>query len=86
LIGFGYWVVKKLKGKLNPALCYLHAIIMIANLIGYIVLINISNDIFMINKFLIIGLFSMIFIAQPIYVINLMLGIFNWQRDRKVRL
>lgn len=82
LLGFGYWLVKKVKGRLKPILSFAHALIMFGSLIiyGFFALLNSES----LNFIFSVSAICVIFIAQPIYVINLMIGIFNWRRDRKI--
>lgn len=84
LLGFGYWLVKKVKGRLKPLLSFAHAFIMFGSLIiyGFFALSNSES----LNFIFSISAICIIFIAEPIYVINLMIGIFNWRRDRKIEL
>lgn len=82
LLGFGYWLVKKVKGRLNFTLSIIHVIIMFGSLIiyGFFALLNSES----LNLIFSITGICVIFIAQPIYVINLMIGIFNWRKDRRL--
>lgn len=82
LLGFGYWLVKKVKGRLKPVLSFAHAFIMFGSLIiyGFFALLNSES----LNLIFSITGICVIFIAQPIYVINLMIGIFNWRKDRRL--
>lgn len=84
LLGFGYWLVKRVKGRLNSVLTYVHVSIMFGSLLAYgIALVTQSSAT---NSILVICISVIVFIAQPMYVINLMVGIFNWRKDRKIRL
>ena len=87
LIGFGYWLVNRLNGRLNKILLFVHAFIMLGSLIGVLIIWNTTNENdFIRNTTFVISLIAILFIAQPIYVVNLMLGLFNWRKDRKLKL
>lgn len=86
LIGFGYWLVNRLKGRLNKILLFVHAIIMLGSFIGILIIWNVIDEYDILrNTAFLISLTLILFIAQPIYVINLMLGLFNWRKDRKAK-
>lgn len=87
LIGFGYWLVNRLRGRLNKTLLFVHTFIMLGSLIGVLIIWNTTNENdFIRNTVAVISLMAILFVAQPIYVVNLMLGIFNWRKDRKLKL
>lgn len=97
LIGFGYWLVKKVKGRLSRILCFIHAFIMLTNILLFAICLATSTTDFSISSsyftfgdwqsaVLVACLIAVLFIAQPLYVINLMLGIFYWRKDRSLDL
>ncbi|WP_291134408.1 hypothetical protein [Flavobacterium sp. UBA7663] len=88
-LGLGYWLVEKiLKKQLIPILTKIHTSILIGSFLIYwivIFCIKISfneNDIFnnsyeIINITLMIMFLAIIFIAQPVYVINILVALFR---------
>ena len=84
LLGFGYWLVKRVNGRLNSVLTYVHALIMFGSVLAYGIALAARSS--ATNSILVISILAVVLIAQPIYVINLMVGIFNWRKDRKIRL
>lgn len=90
LTGFGYWIIQKVLNKqLVKYLTIFHSVILIGSFFFYwiVVLIgkfnlndrtyNYSDDFELINIVLISELFLILFIATPIYIINLLIGIFR---------
>lgn len=90
LMGLGYWLVQKvLKKQLVKFLTLTHSIILIGSFIFYWIVVllvklqlndrtyNYSDDHEIINIVLIIEFLITFFIATPIYIINLLIGIFR---------
>ncbi|MFD2943597.1 hypothetical protein [Flavobacterium notoginsengisoli] len=95
LIGLGYWLVQKVfKKRLVKYLTIIHSSILIGSFIFYwmVVLLvklqlndrtyNYSDDHEIINIILIIEFLITIFIATPIYIINLLIGILRKGQTR----
>lgn len=89
LLGSGYWLVQKvLKKKLINYLTIIHCVILFASFLVYWLVYFYSelivkkpfplfDDNQLINQYLAIVLFLIVFIAQPIYFVNLLIGIFR---------
>jgi len=89
ILGSGYWFVQKaLKKKLVNFLTLIHCIILFGSFLVYWLVYFYSNVIEkkpfplfdnyeLINKSLLIIIILVIFIAQPIYIVNLLIGIFR---------
>jgi heme/copper-type cytochrome/quinol oxidase subunit 1 len=91
IIGIGYWFVQKvLKRKLVNYLTVIHCVILFGSFLIYWLVYFYSNGIQnksfalfdnyeLINKTLLILFLLIIFIGQPIYFVNLLVGIFRKQ-------
>lgn len=89
LNGFGYWIVqKKLKRNLIKSLTIIHSIILIGGFISCWLVLGYSklcikspfplfDDYAIINQTLVIIASLIVTIGIPIYILNLMIGIFN---------
>jgi heme/copper-type cytochrome/quinol oxidase subunit 1 len=90
IYGFGYWLVQeKLRKKLVKALTILHSVFLIGSFLGYWIVIF-YNRLFAQNNFPLFDDYQTInitlvictilcLIAFPIYVINLVIGVFRKQ-------
>jgi heme/copper-type cytochrome/quinol oxidase subunit 1 len=92
LLGFGYWIVQKvLKRKLIYLLTMIHSIILIGSFFVYGLVMGYSkvflksdpfsllNSYQIINQTCIILFLLIVVIGQPIYIVNLLIGIFKKQ-------
>lgn len=90
LIGLGYWLIQKiLKKQLVKFLTITHSIILIGSFIFYWIIffcnpqyqVNsnfpLYDDYVSVNTVLIIEFLLIFFVATPIYIINLLIGIFR---------
>lgn len=90
LMGLGYWLLQKVfKKQLIQFLTVIHSIILIGSFLFYWIIfflhppyqINsnfpLYDDYLSVNTVLIIELFLIIFIATPIFIINLLISIFR---------
>jgi len=90
LMGTGYWIVQKLfKKKLVRFLTLIHSIILIGSFFLYWIIFfynrrtqidsnfPLFDDFQSVNIVLVSELFLIVFIATPIYIINLLIGIFR---------
>ena len=87
--GIGYWFVEKvLKKKLFKVLTIIHCIILFGSFISYWLVFLYSklflsdpfplfDDYDLINKTLLLSFLLIIFIGLPIYLVNLLIGIFR---------
>ncbi len=92
LIGLGYWVVQKaMKRKLINVLTIIHSVILNGSFLVYWLVIGYSKVFFetpfplfdnyqLINQTLVILSILILFVGQPIYIINLIIGIFKKQK------
>jgi len=89
LLGLGYWlVVKILKRNLIKILTIIHSAILLGSFIIYWIIIfyyqirpkrefPLFDDYDVINQTLLISFILIVFVAQPIYMINLLVSIFK---------
>ncbi len=89
LLGSGYWLVQKvLKRKLINYLTLIHCVILFGGFIVYWLVYFYSNiigksrfplfdDYELINQCLVVIVLLIIFIGQPVYFVNLLIGIFR---------
>ncbi|AWK06929.1 hypothetical protein HYN56_22940 [Flavobacterium crocinum] len=90
LIGLGYWLIQKIfKKQLVKFLTITHSIILIGSFIFYWIIffcnpqyqVNsnfpLYDDYVSVNTVLIIEFLLIFFVATPIYIINLLIGIFR---------
>jgi heme/copper-type cytochrome/quinol oxidase subunit 1 len=92
LIGLGYWIVQKvMKRELNKVLTIIHSIILNGSFLVYWFVIAYSRAFLensfplfdnyqLINQTLVILSILTLLIGQPIYIINLIIGIFKKQK------
>ncbi|HEX8013726.1 MAG TPA: cbb3-type cytochrome c oxidase subunit I [Flavobacterium sp.] len=92
LIGLGYWIVQKvMKRKLINVLTIIHSIILNGSFIVYWLVIGYSKAFLdtpfplfdnyqLINQTLVIITVLILLIGQPIYIINLIIGIFKKEK------
>jgi heme/copper-type cytochrome/quinol oxidase subunit 1 len=92
LIGLGYWVVQKaMKRKLINVLTIIHSVILNGSFLVYWLVNGYSKAFFetpfplfdnhqLINQTLVILSILILFVGQPIYIINLIIGIFKKQK------
>lgn len=90
LTGFGYWIIQKVfKKQLVQFLTISHSIILIGSFILYWIIyfcsarhqvnsnFSLYDDYLSINTVLVCEFFLIVFVATPIYIINLLIGIFR---------
>ena len=97
LLGVGYWSVEKvLKKRLIKALTLIHTVILIGSFAIYWIVVFYANLFMqnsfplvdnneMINSVLLASFCAIIFIAQPIYIINILIGIFKKSSGRSAK-
>ncbi|MBF4473792.1 cbb3-type cytochrome c oxidase subunit I [Flavobacterium sp. HJJ] len=92
LIGLGYWVVQKaMKRKLINVLTIIHSVILNGSFLVYWLVIGYSKAFLntpfplfdnyqLINQTLVVLTILILLIGQPIYIINLVIGIFKKEK------
>ncbi|KFF06004.1 cbb3-type cytochrome c oxidase subunit I [Flavobacterium reichenbachii] len=92
LIGLGYWIVQKaMKRKLIDVLTVIHSVILNGSFLVYWLVIGyckafvdipfpLFDNYQLINQTLVILTLLILLIGQPIYIINLIIGIFKKQK------
>lgn len=92
LSGLGYWlIIVKLKRQLIKWLTLIHTIILIGSILSYWLirayetyfLSEESNNFYATRMTLLISAFLIIIVAQPIYVINLVISLFKKPYDNR---
>lgn len=93
LMGLGYWIVQKvMKRKLVPVLTIIHSAILNGSFLVYWLLIGYSrafpdtsfplfDNYELINLTLVVLTVLIVLIGQPIYIINLMIGILRKRKN-----
>ena len=89
LLGFGYWLVQQLKGRLIPSLTTLHLFLTIGSFAGYWIVYGINHLFYSYPEVIftfdlmdraLLSIIAINLIIQPLYLIIMIAGIFKTKK------